>query len=56
MRKWAALFFLLAVAAGVFGFHGGDSWITETSHVLSYVFMVAFLVTIVSDFLRGGAR
>ena len=56
MRRWAALFFFLAVVAGVFGFRGGDSWITETAHVLSYVFMAAFLVTIVSDFLSGGAR
>ena len=56
MRRWAALFFISAIVTGAIGFRSDGSWLTEVCHIMSYVFLVGFLVMIVSDFFRGGAR
>ena len=51
MLYWAAVFFIIAIVAGVLGFWGiaaGASWIAQ---VLFFVFLVMFLASLLRGFL-----
>lgn len=54
MQRWATIFFCVAVVAGLIGFGGVRSQSKEIAQIACYIFMVAFLVTVVANFLRGG--
>lgn len=54
MLYWAALFFVIALIAAIFGYGGIAGGATVASHVLFFVFVVLFLIAlVVSLFHRG---
>ena len=52
MLRWAVIFFLVAIVAGVLGFGGIAAGASENARVLFYVFLVVFLVTLVMGAMR----
>jgi uncharacterized membrane protein YtjA (UPF0391 family) len=55
MLSWAITFFLIAMVAAVFGFGGIASSAAGIAQVLFFVFLVAFVISLVLDFGRGRA-
>ncbi|MGI4858174.1 MAG: DUF1328 domain-containing protein [Janthinobacterium lividum] len=47
MLRYAAIFFVIAIIAAVFGFGGIAAGATEIAKILFYIFVVIFLVTLV---------
>ena len=50
MLKWAAIFLIIAIAAGVFGFTGIEEGAASIAKILFFIFLVLFLGTL----LLGG--
>lgn len=48
--KWALIFFLISVVAGVFGFTGVSAASADIARVLFYIFGVIFLVLLILGF------
>ncbi|HVR83212.1 MAG TPA: DUF1328 domain-containing protein [Planctomycetota bacterium] len=55
MLSWALTFFLIAIVAAVFGFGGISSSAAGVAQVLFFIFLVAFVISLVVDFGRGRA-
>ena len=55
MFRWAVTFFCLAAFAGFVAMSTTHAKSAELAQVASYVFLVAFLVLVVTNVLRGGA-
>jgi uncharacterized membrane protein YtjA (UPF0391 family) len=53
MLGWAAVFFIIALIAAVFGFGGIASASAGIAQVLFYIFLVVFVVTLLFGLLRG---
>lgn len=47
MLRWAVIFFLLAIFAGVFGFLGIASALAGAAKVLFVIFVVLFIVSLI---------
>jgi uncharacterized membrane protein YtjA (UPF0391 family) len=47
LLKWALIFFLISVVAGVFGFTGISVASADVARVLFYIFVIIFLVLLV---------
>jgi uncharacterized membrane protein YtjA (UPF0391 family) len=47
MLRYAVIFFVIAIIAGVFGFGGIAAGATEIAKVLFWLFIVIFLVSLV---------
>ena len=45
--KWALIFFLVSVVAGIFGFTGISAASADVARFLFYVFVVTFLVLLI---------
>jgi uncharacterized membrane protein YtjA (UPF0391 family) len=56
MLQWALIFLVLALVAGVFGFGLVASAAAGIAKILFFLFIILFLVSIVSGGLRRGAR
>ena len=54
MLRWAVIFFLVAIVAGVLGFGGIAAGASEIARVLFYVFLVGFLVLQLLSVAPGG--
>ena len=52
MLRYAAIFFVIAIIAAVFGFGGISAGATEISKVLFFIFVVIFLVTLLMGVMR----
>lgn len=52
MLYWAAVFFVIAIAAGAFGFGGVATASVGIAQVLFYVFIVLFIASLVMELLR----
>jgi uncharacterized membrane protein YtjA (UPF0391 family) len=52
MLRWAVTFFVIALIAAVFGFLGIASAAVGIAKILFFVFLVLFLVTLLSGLLR----
>lgn len=52
MLRWAVIFFVVALIAAVFGFLGIASAAVNIARLLFYVFLILFLVSLVSGLLR----
>ncbi|MGO9446363.1 MAG: DUF1328 domain-containing protein [Thiobacillaceae bacterium] len=52
MLKWAAIFFVIALVAAVFGFGGIAAGAVEIARVLFFVFLIVFLVTLIMGMMR----
>ncbi len=48
--KWALIFFLISVVAGVFGFTGLSAASADIARVLFYIFGVIFLILLILGF------
>jgi uncharacterized membrane protein YtjA (UPF0391 family) len=56
MLYWAAVFFIIAIAAGVLGFTGIAIAAAEIARVLFFIFLVFFFVTLVAHLMRRGPK
>lgn len=54
MLYWAAMFFVIALVAALFGFGGIAAGATEIAKVLFFVFLILFVVSLVFGGLRRG--
>ena len=52
MLRWAVIFFVVALVAGVLGFGGIAAGASEIAQILFYIFLVVFLVTLVMGAMR----
>ena len=54
MLSWAVAFLVLAIIAAVFGFGGIAAAATTIAQVLFFVFLVVFLVSLITGLARRG--
>lgn len=54
MLYWAAVFFVIALAAGVLGFGGLAAGAAEIAKILFFVFIVLFVASLIVHGTRGG--
>ena len=52
MLRWALVFFIVAIIAAVFGFGNIAAGATTIAKVLFFVFLVVFLVSLISGVAR----
>jgi uncharacterized membrane protein YtjA (UPF0391 family) len=52
MLRYAAIFFVIAIIAAVFGFGGIAAGAYEIAKVLFFIFVVIFLVTLLMGVMR----
>jgi len=52
MLHYAAVFFVIALIAALFGFGGIAIGAVEIAKVLFYIFLVVFVVTLIAGLLR----
>ena len=55
MLSWALTFFVIALIAALFGFGGIASSAAGIAQVLFFIFLVAFVVSMILNFGRGRA-
>lgn len=53
MLQWAAIFFIVAIIAAVFGFGEIAAGAAGIAQVLFFVFVVLFLIALVAGMLTG---
>jgi len=53
MLSWAIAFFIIAIVAAVFGFGGIASGAAGIAKVLFFLFLLAFVVSLVMGLMRG---
>ncbi|MDB5864164.1 MAG: hypothetical protein JWO70_1970 [Betaproteobacteria bacterium] len=57
MLYYAALFFVIALVAALFGFGGIAAGAVEIAKILFFIFLVLFVVSLVAGLMRrGGPR
>jgi uncharacterized membrane protein YtjA (UPF0391 family) len=57
MLYYAALFFIVALVAALFGFGGIAAGAVEIAKILFFIFLVLFVVSLVAGLMRrGGPR
>lgn len=54
MLYYAAVFFIIALVAGLLGFGGIAAGASSIAQVLFFIFVVLFLVSLVAGLLRRG--
>ncbi|PJD95467.1 MAG: DUF1328 domain-containing protein [Legionella sp.] len=54
MLHWALIFLIIGLIAGAFGFRNVSSTATYISKVLFFLFIVLFIVLLVTSFFQGG--
>lgn len=52
MLRYAVIFFVIAIIAGIFGFGGIAAGATEIARVLFWIFVVIFVVSLVFGMLN----
>ena len=52
MLRWAAIFFVIAIIAAVFGFTGIAAGGAEIAKVLFFVFLLVFVITLIMGMMR----
>ena len=52
MLKWAAIFFVIALIAAVFGFGGIAAGATEIAKILFFLFIAIFVVVFILGVMR----
>jgi uncharacterized membrane protein YtjA (UPF0391 family) len=52
MLRYAAIFFVIAIIAAVFGFGGIAAGATEIAKVLFFIFLVVFVLTLLLGLFR----
>jgi uncharacterized membrane protein YtjA (UPF0391 family) len=54
MLRYAAIFFVIAIVAALFGFGVIASGAAEIAKILFFVFVVLFVVSLIAGFIRRG--
>jgi uncharacterized membrane protein YtjA (UPF0391 family) len=54
MLYWAAVFFVLAIIAALFGFGGIAAGAVAIAKVLFYIFLIALLVSLILGLVQRG--
>ncbi len=54
MLYWAAVFFVIAIVAAVFGFGGIAAGASSIAKVLFFIFVILFVVSLLVSLFRGG--
>ena len=54
MLYYAAVFFLIALVAALFGFGGIAAGAVEVAKILFFVFLVLFVVSLITGLIRRG--
>jgi len=52
MLQYAAVFFVIAIVAAIFGFGGIAAGATEIAKILFFIFLLVFVVTLVMGLFR----
>lgn len=52
MLRYAAIFFVIAIIAAVFGFGGIAAGATEIAKILFFIFLVVFVLTLLLGLFR----
>ncbi|MEO5976863.1 MAG: DUF1328 domain-containing protein [Chryseolinea sp.] len=47
MLRWAAIFLVIAIIAGIFGFGGVAEGAADIARVLFFIFLVGFIIVLV---------
>ncbi len=55
MLYWAAVFFVIALVAAIFGFGGIAAGASSIAQVLFFIFLVLFLVSLIMNLMRSGS-
>jgi uncharacterized membrane protein YtjA (UPF0391 family) len=53
MLRWAAIFFIIAIIAAIFGFGGIAGASADIARILFYIFVAVFLVSLLLGLGRG---
>ncbi|WP_372655941.1 DUF1328 domain-containing protein [Halobacteriovorax sp.] len=53
MLYWATIFFIIAIIAGIFGFSGIAAASAGVAKILSFIFLVGFVVSVVLHFAKA---
>lgn len=56
MIYWSAIFFIIAIVAALFGFGGIADGATSIAKVLFFLFIVLFLLSLLTGLFRRGNR
>ncbi|HEX6982727.1 MAG TPA: DUF1328 domain-containing protein [Balneolaceae bacterium] len=48
MLKWAAIFFVIAVIAGIFGFGGISEAAADIAQILFFIFIALFVIALIA--------
>ena len=56
MLYWAAVFFVVALIAALFGFTGIAVAAAEIAKILFFIFVVLFVISLVAGLFRRGSR
>ena len=54
MLYWAAVFFIIALVAAIFGFGGIAGGAMDIARILFFVFLILFIVSLLTGMLRKG--
>jgi uncharacterized membrane protein YtjA (UPF0391 family) len=54
MLYWAAVFFVIAIVAALFGFGGIAAGAVGIAKVLFFVFVILFIISLLTGILRRG--
>jgi uncharacterized membrane protein YtjA (UPF0391 family) len=54
MLYWAAVFLVIALVAGLFGFGGIMAGASQIAQILFFIFLVLFVVSLIAGGLRRG--
>lgn len=54
MLRWALIFFVFSLVAGIFGFGGISATTSDIARILFFVFIVLFLFSLLTGLFRGG--
>ncbi|MBI1337644.1 MAG: DUF1328 domain-containing protein [Phycisphaera sp.] len=52
MLKWALIFFIVAIVAGVFGFGNISAAATDIARILFFIFIILFAISLVTSLLK----
>jgi uncharacterized membrane protein YtjA (UPF0391 family) len=55
MLSWAVVFFIVAIVAALFGFGGLASASAGIAQILFFLFLIAFVISMVVHLVRGRA-